>query len=248
MPSLSVNLNLNGSVGENGKNQPDDVLAVKNRLADLGFPVTRDSLVNPDPIHIIKLFFQSIIKGETVIVGDGRIDLKGFTLPFLQAANAPQWLEMPKGSPAEGFINYDDRQGDNHDFGTSWMIEMIQSSAQLYLNTYLASHPSAPLIQTNDLSKPRGGITSAHRTHQTGLSCDIRLPRKDGQSGGIVYTDSQFDRDAMRAMLKAIKNQSKYAIKPILFNDQILIDEGLCIRASGHDDHAHIDIIPPPPQ
>lgn len=247
MPSLSVSLNLKGSVGKKGKNQPNDVLAVKNRLADLGFPVTRDSLVNPDTIHIIKLF-QSIIKGETVIVGDGTIDLDGPTLPFLQAANAPQWLEMPKGSPAEGFINHDNLQGHNHDFGTSWMIEMIQASAQLYLNTYLASHPSAALIQTNDLSKPRGGITSVHATHQTGLSCDIRLPRKDGQSGGIVYTDSQYDQDAMRAMLKAIQNQSKSAIKRLLFNDNTLIDEDLCVFARGHDDHAHIDIIPPPPQ
>lgn len=247
MPSLSVSLNLNGSVGKDGKNEPHDVLAVKNRLADLGFPVTRDSLVNPETIDIIKLF-QSIIKGETVIVGDGRIDLDGPTLKFLQAANAPQWLEMPKGSPAEGFINHDNQQGDNHDFGTSWMIEMIQTAAQLYLNTYLSSHPSAVLIQTNDLSKPRGGITSAHKTHQTGLSCDLRLPRKDGQSGGIVFSDSQFDRDAMRAMLKAIRNQSKYAIKPILFNDFTLIAEGLCVNAPGHDNHAHIDIVAPPRQ
>ena len=96
-------------------------------------------------------------------------------------------------------------------------------------------------------SKPRGGITSAHATHQTGLSCDIRLPRKDGQSGS-VYTDSQYDRDAMRAMLKAIRNQSKYAIKRIFFNDFTLITEGLCIDALGHNNHAHIDISPPPPQ
>ncbi|WP_373537607.1 hypothetical protein [Microcoleus sp.] len=244
MPSLSVSLNLNGSVGQNGTNQPHDVLAVKNRLADLGFPVTRDSLVNPETIDIIKLF-QSIIKGKTVIGGDGKIDLDGPTLKFLQAANAPQWLEMPKGSPGEGFINHDNQQGDNHDFGTNWMIETIQAAAQLYLNAHLSSHPSAALIQTNDLSKPRGGITPVHATHQTGLSCDIRLPRKDGQSGGIVSTDSKFDRDAMRAMLKAIRNQSKYEIKRIFFNDFTLITEGICVSAAGHDNHAHIDIIPP---
>lgn len=247
MPPLSVSLNLNGSVGKDGKNQANDVLAVKNRLADLGYPVTRDSIVNPETIAIIKLF-QSIIKGETVIVGDGRIDLNGPTLKFLQAANAPQWLEMPKGSPAEGFVNHDNQQGDNHDFGTSWMIETIQTAAQLYLTTHLSSHPSAALIQTNDLSKPRGGLTSAHATHQTGLSCDIRLPRKDGQSGGIVFSNSQFDRDAMRAILKAIRNQNKYAIKRIFFNDFTLIAERLCVNAPGHDNHAHIDIIPPPQQ
>jgi hypothetical protein len=52
----------------------------------------------------------------------------------------------------------------------------------------------------------------------------------------------------MRAMLKAIRNQSKYAIKRIFFNDFTLITEGLCVAAPGHDNHAHIDIIPPPQQ
>lgn len=247
MPSLSVSLNLNASVGQDGKNQPHDVLAVKNRLADLGFPVTRDALVNPETIDIIKLF-QSIINGKTTIVGDGRIDLNGPTLNFLQAENAPQWLEMPKGSASEGFINHDERQGDNHDFGTNWMVETIQAAAQIYLTTYLSSHPTAALIQTNDISKPKGGVTPVHATHQTGLSCDLRLPRKDGQAGNITFRDAQFDRDAMRAMLKAIHDQDKYKIRRIFFNDLSLIAEGLCKNVPGHDNHVHIDIISPQPQ
>ena len=153
MPPVIVNLNLSDSVGQNGRNHPQDVLTIKNRLADLGYPVTRDTIVNSETIAIIKLF-QSIIKGETTIVGDGRIDLNGPTLKFLQAANAAQWLEMPKGSASEGFINHDERQGDNHDFGTSWMVETIQTAAQIYMTTYLSSHPTAALIQTNDLSQP----------------------------------------------------------------------------------------------
>ena len=247
MPSLTVNLNLSDSVGQGGKNHPQDILAIKNRLADLGYPVIRDTIVNSETIAIIKLF-QSIIKGETTIIGDGRIDLNGPTLKFLQSANAPQWLEMPKGSASEGFINYDERQGDNHDFGTHWMVETIQDAAQIYLATYLSSHPTAALIQTNDLSKPKGGLTSAHATHQTGLSCDLRLPHKDGQAGGITFRDAQFDRDAMRAMLQAIRNQNKYKIKRIFLNDLTLIAEGLCKNAPGHDNHVHLDIIPPQPQ
>ena len=247
MPPFAVNLDLSGSAGQGGKNESQDVLAVKSRLADLGYPVIRDTIVNSDTIAIIKLF-QSIIKGETTIVGDGRIDLNGSTLKFLQAANAPQWLEMPKGAASEGFINHDERQGDNHDFGTNWMVETIQAAAQIYLTTYLSSHPSAASIQTNDLSKPKGGPTPVHATHQTGLSCDLRLPRKDGQAGGIVFSDSRFDRDAMRAMLQAIRNQNKYKIKRIFFNDFTLITEGLCSNAPGHDNHVHLDIIPPQPQ
>ena len=247
MPPVIVNLNLSDSVGQNGRNHPQDVLTIKNRLADLGYPVTRDAIVNSETIAIIKLF-QSIIKGETTIVGDGRIDLNGPTLKFLQAANAAQWLEMPKGSASEGFINHDERQGDNHDFGTSWMVETIQTAAQIYMTTYLSSHPTAALIQTNGLSKPKGGFTRAHATHQTGLSCDLRLPREDGQAGGITFRDAQFDRDAMRAMLQAIRNQNKYKIKRIFFNDLTLIAEGLCKNAPGHDNHVHLDIIPPQPQ
>ena len=240
---LPVTLKIKDSVGQGGKNDLQDILAVKNRLADLGFPVARDSIVNPDTVAIIKLF-QSIIKGAVIIKGDGRVDVDGSTHKFLQAANAPEWMEMPKGSPAEGFINHDHVQKDNHDFGTSWMIETIQSAAQIYLTTHLSGHPKDALIQTNNLSKPRGGFTPFHVTHQTGLCCDIRLPRKDGKSG-ITIPDPEFDREAMRAMLKAIRGQTKYKIKLIYFNDLTLIAERLCESAPGHDNHAHIDIIPP---
>ncbi len=245
MPAVAISLSLSSSVGQGGKNAPQDVMAVKNRLADLGFPIVRDSTVNSNTVSVIKLF-QSIIKGETVVVGDGRIDVNGPTHKFLQAANAPRWLEMPNGSPAEGFMNTDDRNGDNHDFGVNWMIETIQAAGQIYL-THLSSHPNAALISTNDISKPQGGATDQHDTHESGLSCDIRLPRKDGKAGGIEWDDPKFDRDAMRAMLKAIRGQTKYKISRILFNDKILMAEGLCLEASGHDNHAHIDIVPPKP-
>jgi hypothetical protein len=245
MPSVAISLSLSGSVGQGGKNEPKDVTAVKNRLADLGFPIARDAIVTANTVSTIRLF-QSIIKGRTVVGGDGRIDVDGPTHKFLQSANAPQWLEMPNGSPAEGFINHDNRQGDNHDFGVSWMVETIQAAGQIYL-THLASHPNAALIQTNDLSKPQGGDTDQHDTHETGLSCDIRLPRKDGKAGGIEWDNPKFDRDAMRAMLKAIRGQTKYKIDRIFFNDKTLIAEGLCTQLSEHDNHAHIDIVPPNP-
>lgn len=236
-------LNLSKSVGKGGLNNPKDVLVIKTRLADLGFSVIRDSTIDPDTIAVIKLF-QSIIKGDLKVLGDGRVDKDGPTHKYLQATNAPRWMEMPDGSHTEGFINHDKRQRDNHDFGTSWMIETIQAAAQLYLKNYQSRHPESALIQTNNLSLPRGGVTPIHATHETGLSCDIRVPRKDGGAGATT-TDSQYDREAMRAMLKAIRGQNKYGIKRIYFNDFTLISEGLCKELPGHHNHAHIDIIPP---
>jgi hypothetical protein len=231
-------------VGRNGANNAADVLVVKSRLADLGFPVPKDSVVNANTIDIIELF-QSIIAGKFRVLGDGRVDKNGPTHKFLQASNAPRWMEMPDGSDVEGFINHDKRQGDNHDFGTNWMVETIQAAAQLYLTNYRSNNSNAALIQTNNLSLPRGGDTPTHSTHETGLSCDIRVPRKDGGSGTNIF-DSNYDRDAMRAMLKSIRGQTKYGIKQIFFNDITLITAGLCKYLIGHDNHAHIDIVSPP--
>lgn len=245
IPNQAVTINLTGSVGRNGNNDPNDVMAVKNRLVDLGFSwVGRNSNVNNETIRTIRLF-QSIINGRTVVSGDGRIDVNGFTHQFLQAANAPRWQEMPNGSSSEGFINYDNLQRDTHDFGTDWMIETIKAAGQLYLTNYRNANTGAALIATNNLSIERGGDSPFHSTHESGISCDIVLPRKSGTSGGIKYTNRQYDQNAMRAMLQAIHGQNKFKIKRIFFNDISLITEGLCESLFNHDNHAHIDIIPP---
>ena len=245
----AVTIDLTGSVGANGgDNNPADVRKVKERLVDLGFNwVGRNSTVDSETIRTIKLF-QSIINGRTIVAGDGRVDVNGVTHKFLQAANAPRWQEMPLGSSAEGFINYDHRvQGDNHDFGSNWMIETIQEAGKLYKTNYRNANLSAALIATNNLSVPRGGDSPFHNTHESGLSCDIVLPRTNGTSGGITFQSSSYDQDAMEAMLRAVQQQNKYQIKQIFFNDPTLIILGLCQSLIGHDNHAHIDIVPPQP-
>jgi hypothetical protein len=239
----AITLSLTGSVGENGANAASDVLAVKNRLADLGFKVRRNSGVDNDTIHAIKLF-QSIIQGFTVINADGRIDVGGPSHQILESAQTPRWQEMPNGSSDQGFLNFDHVQLDNHDFGTHWLIDTIKGAGAFYRDTHLASHPKAALLTTNNLSVPRGGQSPFHVSHQTGLSCDILLPREDGTSGGIVISDSVYDRSAMRAMLQALRSQT-HKVAQILLNDFTLRTEGLCVLAPGHDNHAHIDILPP---
>ncbi|CCI27659.1 hypothetical protein [Microcystis aeruginosa] len=242
-------LNLTGSVGRSGNNNSADVQLVKNRLSDLGFSwIGRNGTVDNETIRTIELF-QSIISGRTIVGGvDGRIDVNGRTHQFLQSGNAPQWQEMPSGSSTEGFINHDNQQGDTHDFGTNWMVETIQEAGKLYLTNFRNSHPNAALIATNNLSIARGGNTSIHQTHETGLSCDILLPRRDGTFGRITFRDGVYDRDAMEAMLRSIRNQGKYRIKQIFFNDFSLVVKGLCQNLNDggvHDNHAHIDIETP---
>ncbi len=242
----AIQLNLTSSVGSGGGNNPNDVKAVRDRLVDLGYTwVGRGSTMNREVIRTIQLF-QSIINGQVIVRGiDGRIDINGKTQRYLESADAPQWREMPKGSTAEGFINFDHQQGDTHDFGTSWMIDSLRAAATIYVNTFRSSRPSSALMATNNLSVERGGPSHIHQTHQTGLSCDILLPKKNGTFGGITFRDPSYDRDAMEAMLRSLRQQKRAGIQQIFFNDFSLVAKRLCVNLNDggvHDNHAHVDI------
>ncbi|MBD2507113.1 glucosaminidase domain-containing protein [Nostoc muscorum FACHB-395] len=245
LPGAKV-IKLDGSVGIGGVNKAADVKAIKGRLYELGYKWVGD----PDSadrdrglFDAIKLF-QSIIAGRSTVNGDGRVDVGGITHRWLQAANAPRWELMPKSDPNNGLVNgeLEDTQ-DNHDFGTHWLADVIKKIAQDYQNSYRNTHPLAAPFAINDVSLPHGGDTPDHHGHETGMMCDIYLPQKNGNFGGIVWSSSNYDRDAARAILKSITNQK--LVRAVFFNDQQLIKEGLCVSLNGHDNHIHFEINPP---
>ena len=195
---------IGGSVGRGGRNVPEDVLAVKRRFVELGFeffPI--NGQVDSGLMTAIRLF-QSILAGRNTVLGiDGRIDANGATIRFLGAANAPHWRTMPLDGP--GFVNFEAQQlNDHHDFGTSWLADTIIGAAEKYQNEFRRTKPGSAPMAINDVSLPKGGDTPQHAGHETGLACDIRLPRKDGQTGGIENpnTNSAYDREAARAQLQ----------------------------------------------
>jgi len=242
-----MTISIQASVGLHGDNQPDDVLVVKSRLLELGFPfVSADSVMGPLTIKAIRLF-QAVKNGLNDVDdqrNDGRVDVNGDTIKWLQALNAPHWQRMPQGSPAEGFVNDNIIDlSDNHDFGTSWMADTLSATGATYKKKFLATHPNAALLHINDTSLPQGGDTPVHHGHEAGLASDIRLPRKNGNVGGIVVTDQAFDRAAMRALIQAFRAQPMAS--RVFLNDETLIREGLCQAVAGHDNHAHFEIKPP---
>jgi hypothetical protein len=239
---------IHNSVGAGGVNNPDDVRALKTRLIELGFDwlATEGQIdrVDQSTIDTIKLF-QTIKQGLNTITGDGRVDVNGDTLKWLQASNAPRWQLMPAGSPEEGFVNDElADHSDHHDFGTNWLADTLRAAGAKYKADFLSLHPNAALLSINDTSLPRGGNTPAHATHESGLASDIRLPRKDGGVGGITVAQTAYDRSAMRAILRAFLAQP--LARRALLNDSTLRAEGLCSFAAGHDNHAHLEVKPPP--
>ena len=257
-------VDLTGSVGFGGSNQPDDVRTVQQRLVALGFDwVPTNGTVGgtqSDDVTVkaIKLF-QSIVIGSRKVVGDGCVDVGGGTHKWLRAANAPRWLEVPAGSFADGYRNSELEEPEQFDHATSWMTATIEGAGAAYKIAHIDNHPTGTtpaLLTLNDFSPPRGGDAQGHAGHETGLDCDMRVPKKDGTApgtgaeAGITWNkgngsqvNPDYDRDAMRAMLTAITNQPLW--RRTFFNDPVLIGEGLCTAQPDHDDHAHFEINPP---
>ena len=188
--SPALSLPLQGSVGSGGGNEPDDVRLVKRRLIALGFSwLSEDTSINQATIRAIRLF-QAIMQGLQRVEGagvDGLVEAGGNTHRWLEASNAPRWRLMPAGGTLEdGFRNIEvlDQTGDDHDWGTEWLAHTITAAGTTYRTGYLSAHPSAAPITVNDASKPRGGPTPDHQTHQTGMCCDLRVPRTDGTAPG----------------------------------------------------------------
>jgi hypothetical protein len=243
-------IKLNASVGVGGVNNKNDIKAVIQRLHELGYtwvgsPGSDRKTTGLD--NAIKLF-QSIIAGSEVITGDGRVDIVFSTHQWLQAANAPMWVLMPKSDPAISFVNGELAQtGDNHDFGSHWLADVILDIARDYHNTHIKANPGAAPFAINDVSIPQGGDTPHHKGHETGLMCDVFLPRQDGGFGGIDFTmKAKYDQKATRALLKSIRKQKLVNKNAVFFNEPILIRDGLCRFLHGHHHHIHFSISPPP--
>lgn len=243
-PSGKVAIKLTKSVGVGVfNNNKHEVKAVKQRLRDLGYTWVG----NPDSVTIdtgtvkaIKLF-QSIIAGRSTVAGDGRIDVGGPTHQWLQAANAPRWVAMPFSDPSIGFINFErDQTNDQHDFGTDWLADTVLAIAKDYQVSYRNANPGAAPFAINDISLPHGGDTPDHAGHETGLMCDVYLPRTDGKFGGIYWWDDSYDQRATRALIKSMRKHK--LIRAVFFNDPQLIQEKLCTRVEGHDHHIHFEI------
>jgi hypothetical protein len=238
---------LGASVGRNATNDPTDVRALRRHLRGLGFDwLAEGDVVDADLVAVIDLV-QSIRNGRHQVRGDGVVDVPGATHTFLRAHDVTRWQRMtPGGGADDGFVNIELLDpNDDHEFGTSWMAQTIEDAGRAYHDGFRAQHPRAAAITVNDVSRPRGGPTPDHSGHETGLAADLRLPRRDGTApGNTRHTSDTYDRDVMRAQLRATRHQPM--VHRILFNDPTLIGEHLCTRAAGHDDHVHVEIAPLP--
>jgi penicillin-insensitive murein endopeptidase len=165
----------------------------------------------------------------------------------------------------EGFIGmYRDT---NHFWGTSQIINMIETSAEVMEQKY----PGRDRLQVEDIGLQAGGQIDGHGSHQNGLDADIGYYKMDGIEHDPILKNQKY-ADPMVVNGKVIANfdveRNWEFVKTLhrngdvqkIFMD-ILLKQALCIHAKkigdykkypqvlrslrhveGHKDHLHVRI------
>jgi peptidoglycan hydrolase-like protein with peptidoglycan-binding domain len=124
--------------------------------------------------------------------------------------------------------------------------------AQVALAARVVHAAGLGAVAVGDISLEGGGPIRGHVTHRQGMDVDLR-PMRVGRDqcsypvtwyrwkdGARVCCHPQYDREATRTLIRAIRAVSGDRIQVIAFNDPQLIREGLSIHVAGHDDHLHV--------
>ena len=147
------------------------------------------------------------------------------------ARSAPRGQPVNTQLPARGagFRAYGPR---NMQYGTARTVRSMQRIAQRY------SARTGKNLAIGDIAKRGGGKTSRHSTHLRGTDVDMRPPSRSG--GPSTWRSPGYDRAATRKLIQEIRRENPNA--RILFNDPVLIREGLTRPARGHDNHLHASL------
>ena len=240
-------LPLSAGVGTGQANNSDDVLAIQQRLRGLGVShVAADGHFGPQTAAAIRLYRTMVVGHETTSKASSAIKPGDRLHQLIQTSAAPRWMRMP--ASGLGFVNGD---RDQHDYGSSTLYKAIINAGRNYHDNYMAETPNAAPITTNDVSKPHGGDTPDHYSHEGGLDLDLRLPKTNGAVGTRVGW-ADYDRNAAWAMIVA------FAIDPqverIITADRAILQAvkngdfewGHKVVDGGrqHRNHIHVDIKP----
>ncbi len=115
-------------------------------------------------------------------------------------------------------------------YGTARTIQTVQRVAQRY------QARTGKTLEVGTISQRGGGRIRPHSSHRAGSDLDLRPPSRTG--GPTTWRSSSYDRNATRALIAEIRRENPGA--KILFNDPVLIREGLVRPYKGHDNHLHV--------
>jgi hypothetical protein len=137
--------------------------------------------------------------------------------------------------PAEGtgYTTYGREPYGTDQYGQASTIQAIQELGSLWASKY-------PQIRLafGDISRKGGGSPGSTRDHKDGRAVDIRPLTNNGVNQPTNVGAENYSHELTKELVKMIKDKFPGAV--IIFNDPILVSEGLTKRAPGHDNQLHV--------
>ena len=131
-----------------------------------------------------------------------------------------------------GFATFNRELGGADQFGRASTILAIQTLGAAWADTH-----SFPIF-VGDISLKGGGTFSPHSAHKEGREVDLRPFRHNGAAGATNITDPSYDHALTRELV--LLTRLKFPQVTILFNDPLLVQDGLTRRFPKHDNHLHV--------
>ena len=143
--------------------------------------------------------------------------------------------QLPDRGP--GFQGY---YAANRRYGTERTIETLKTVAARY------HEATGQTLRVGDISRRGGGDIDGHGSHEQGRNVDIDMAFNDGrtdiernrESRNASWRSPAYDRDATRRLVQEIKRANPNI--QVLFNDPVLVAEGLVRAFPNHDNHLHL--------
>jgi peptidoglycan hydrolase-like protein with peptidoglycan-binding domain len=138
---------------------------------------------------------------------------------------------------AAGFCDKDPDGNGTANWATAAGVAQLEQAARAFAGT---GNGQVPL---GDAGFEHGGAISGHSSHQVGMDIDIWPIRTDSAqctAERITWQSATYDREATRALAKAVRDAAPGHVRLIFFNDPVLIEEGLTTSYPNHDNHLHV--------
>lgn len=129
-------------------------------------------------------------------------------------------------------------------YGTHWTIAAIKDLGFKWYFMF----PDTP-VAVGNISKLNGAdFSEDHQTHLSGFDVDFgafplpNTPAAKDTTVPLCYWEKDYSQSRTRSFFWLV--YKLYPKSSILFNDPVLIGEGICIHSGGHDNHFHVSFVP----
>jgi peptidoglycan hydrolase-like protein with peptidoglycan-binding domain len=150
--------------------------------------------------------------------------------PLLSTTGSAVDTVLPEAG--RGFATFNREPGGSDQVALASTILAIQTIGAAWAETH------AFPIFVGDLSRKGGGAFPPHSAHKDGRDVDLRPFRHNGQPGATNINDPSYDHALTRNLVLLIR-QTFPQVK-VLFNDPLLVGDGVTKPFAGHDNHLHV--------